>query len=87
MSSTFVNFIHQKDARLAMSVVNFLLSDSSTPIYTVHDNFLSTADCSSILPLFYTYAYKEMGPPLPSSIPNEQHDLDLSFVPFGRSDT
>ncbi|YP_010185125.1 hypothetical protein LI410_mgp059 (mitochondrion) [Apium graveolens] len=64
MSSTFVNFIHQKDARLAMSVVNFLLSDSSTPIYTVHDNFLSTADCSSILPLFYTYAYKEMGPPL-----------------------
>lgn len=24
---------------------------------------------------------------LPSSIPNEQHDVDLSFVQFGRSDT
>lgn len=63
MTSTFVNFIHQKDASLAMSVVNFLLSDS-TPIYTVHDNFISTVPYSSILPDLYARAYIDMGPPL-----------------------
>ena len=63
MTSTFVNFIHQKDACLAMSVVKSLLNDS-TPIYTVHDNFLSTAPYSFNLPSLYINAYVAMGPPL-----------------------
>nr|WAO26101.1 DNA-directed RNA polymerase [Daucus carota subsp. sativus]WAO26134.1 DNA-directed RNA polymerase [Daucus carota subsp. sativus]WAO26171.1 DNA-directed RNA polymerase [Daucus carota subsp. sativus] len=66
LSSTFVNFIHQKDACLAMNVVKFLLSDPSIPIpiYTVHDNFITIADCCFSLPLLYISAYKELGPPL-----------------------
>lgn len=34
-------FTHQKDACLAMSVINYLL-DQPVSIYTVHDNFLLT---------------------------------------------
>ncbi|XP_050217571.1 probable DNA-directed RNA polymerase [Mercurialis annua] len=62
-TSTFVNFIHQKDAHIAMSVVdNMLLANA--PIYTVHDNFISTAQYGDIIPKMYSSAIRNMGPPL-----------------------
>lgn len=51
--STFVNFIHQKDANIAMQVVAKLLK-KNYPIYTVHDNFISTAYASRFIPDYYT---------------------------------
>lgn len=61
--STFVNFIHQRDAYIAMKVVEFML-DHGAPIYTVHDNFITTAAYSDLLPQFYSEAICGMGPPL-----------------------
>lgn len=43
--STCVNFIHQKDAYIAMAVVNKLMTIKKmppAPIYTVHENFVTT---------------------------------------------
>jgi hypothetical protein len=61
--STFVNFIHQRDAHIAMSVVEDMLLIGS-PIYTVHDNFITTAQYSDIIPRLYSGAIRNMGPPL-----------------------
>lgn len=66
--STFVNFIHQRDAHIAMSVVEDMLS-MDAPIYTVHDNFITTAEYSHYIPNIYSSAICDMGPPL--SIINE----------------
>lgn len=66
--STFVNFIHQKDANIAIQVVEEMLS-LGAPIYTVHDNFLTTAKYSNSIPFIYSSVIREMGPPL--SIINE----------------
>lgn len=66
--STFVNFIHQKDAYIAMSVVETML-DRGAPIYTVHDNFITTSQYSDCLPLIYSGVIRSMGAPL--SILNE----------------
>lgn len=72
-TSTFVNFIHQKDAFLAMSVVYNAIDKIDNlkerthpdfPIYTVHDNFISTPLYCHNLPSMYSSAYKIMGPPL-----------------------
>lgn len=61
--STFVNFIHQRDAFIAMSVVEQMLQ-ADAPIYTVHDNFITTAQYSHLIPLYYSQAFNDMGPPL-----------------------
>lgn len=61
--STFVNFIHQKDARIAMNLVMHLL-EHNAPLYTVHDNFISTAEFTSLIPPYYGRVLQEMGPPL-----------------------
>ena len=61
--STFVNFIHQKDAHIAMSVVESMLNMNS-PIYTVHDNFITTAQYSNKISLIYSDVIRNMGPPL-----------------------
>ncbi len=66
--STFVNFIHQRDAHIAMKVVEDMLSINA-PIYTVHDNFLTTAQYCDLIPYIYSGAICNMGPPL--SIINE----------------
>lgn len=66
--STFVNFIHQRDAHIAMSVVDEMLS-MGAPIYTVHDNFITTAQYSDYIPIIYSNVIQKMGPPL--SILNE----------------
>lgn len=67
-TSTFVNFIHQRDANIAMSVVEYMLQISE-PIYTVHDNFITTAQYTDIIPKIYSGLIRDMGPPL--SIINE----------------
>jgi hypothetical protein len=56
-----VNFIHQLDAYFAMKVVIKMLLDHS-PIYTVHDNFLSIPNHSAKLPDMYKMAFKETDP-------------------------
>lgn len=61
--STFVNFIHQKDAHIAMKVVESMLS-MDAPIYTVHDNFITTAQYSHKISLIYSDVIRSMGPPL-----------------------
>jgi hypothetical protein len=66
--STFVNFIHQRDAQIAMNVVDVMLG-MGAPIYTVHDNFLTTSQYSIKIPKFYSSVFRNMGPPL--SIINE----------------
>lgn len=40
--ATFANFIHQKDAWLAMDMIMHMLL-LGAPVYTVHDNFITTA--------------------------------------------
>lgn len=61
-TSTFVNFIHQKDAFIAMKVVEEMLEFS--PIYTVHDNFITTANSSNLIPMTYLKVFRSLGPPL-----------------------
>lgn len=41
-TSTFANFIHQKDANIAMSII-FYICKLGAPVYTVYDNFITTA--------------------------------------------
>ncbi|KAJ8566025.1 hypothetical protein K7X08_008601 [Anisodus acutangulus] len=61
--STFVNFIHQKDAYIAILVVEKVLIEGG-PIYTVHDNFITTPHYSRKLPSLYGDAILALGPPL-----------------------
>ncbi|KAK3225846.1 hypothetical protein Dsin_005708 [Dipteronia sinensis] len=64
--STCVNFIHQKDAYIAMKVVEKLTSvtNGDAPIYTVHDNFITSAVYDKHVPFIYSNVYIEMGHPL-----------------------
>ncbi|XP_073279521.1 probable DNA-directed RNA polymerase [Primulina huaijiensis] len=62
-TSTFVNFIHQRDAHIAMAVVNTILRVDG-PIYTVHENFITTAKYSKLAPKIYSSTICEMVPPL-----------------------
>lgn len=50
LTATFANFIHQKDAYIAMHLVNNIRNyDENIPIYTVHDNFITnSANCFKI---------------------------------------
>lgn len=57
------NFIHQKDAYIAMKVVESLLKEGA-PIYTVHDNFITTPTYVRMLPDIYTQVIANMGHPL-----------------------
>ncbi|XP_022975381.1 uncharacterized protein LOC111474651 [Cucurbita maxima] len=61
--STFVNFIHQKDAFIAMKVVEKMLNYNA-PIYTIHDNFITTVEKSTFIPLAYLEVFSSLGPPL-----------------------
>lgn len=62
-SSTCANFIHQKDAYIAMKVVESLLSQRAA-IYTVHDNFITTPPYVKVVPDIYTKVFINMGHPL-----------------------
>ena len=61
--ATCVNFIHQKDAYIAMKVVD-KLALRGVPVYTVHDNFITTPLSATSVPNIYTQVFMEMGPPL-----------------------
>lgn len=61
--STFANFIHQKDAHIAMKVVETML-DHQLPIYTVHDNFITTSSHCKKVAIIYSCAVKTLGIPL-----------------------
>lgn len=63
ISSTFANLIHQRDAYIAIEVVNSVLSFHN-PIYTVHDNFISTPSFCGRIPSLYINAFRGLGPPL-----------------------
>lgn len=67
-SSSFANFIHQKDAFAAVCFVDYLLqyqvNKGSIPIYTVHDNYLTTPEYAGICPAIYRRALVSMGHPL-----------------------
>lgn len=62
-SSTFANFIHQKDAFIAMKVVekfsNMKSDEEGIPIYSVHDNFISTLGFHQTLPKLYIEVFTE----------------------------
>lgn len=62
-SATCANFIHQKDAYIAMKVVESLLSQR-VDIYTVHDNFITTPPYVKVVPDIYTKVFISMGHPL-----------------------
>lgn len=62
-TSTCVNFIHQKDAYIAMKVIESLLSQRAA-IYTVHDNFITTPPYVKVVPDIYTKVFINMGHPL-----------------------
>lgn len=57
------NFIHQKDAYIAMKVVESLLKYGAS-IYTVHDNFITTPNFVGIVPTIYSDIISNMGTPL-----------------------
>jgi len=86
--ATFVNFIHQKDAQIAMNVVNSMKSlDKKTPFYIVHDNFISTTQYCSNISLIYSKIFQNLNEPL--SIINEfiymnlyKHINDLNINGF-----
>lgn len=67
-TSSFANFIHQKDAFAAVSFVDYLLqyqvNKGSIPIYIVHDNYLTTPEYAAICPAIYRRALVSMGHPL-----------------------
>nr|GEU72147.1 DNA-dependent RNA polymerase, mitochondrial [Tanacetum cinerariifolium] len=57
--ATFVNFIHQRDAYIAMQVVLQLLN-MGIPIYTVHDNFITTPGYSEKIAKCYSNVFQMM---------------------------
>lgn len=77
--STCVNFIHQRDAYIAMQVVHKLtVNNKNAPIYTVHDNFITTSMYASLVPNYYIEVFMEMGPPL--QIINDFIHINLTRV-------
>lgn len=54
--STFANFIHQKDANIAMHMIYniYNICGTEAPVYTVHDNFITTAPFAMDVSNIYT---------------------------------
>ena len=74
-SATFANFIHQKDGLIALNFIHLMmnikknpglqnLDFSKAPIYTVHDNFVTTPLYAKFLPYFYRRAVRLLGHPI-----------------------
>lgn len=70
-SSTFANFIHQKDGLTAINFIEMMmnlrlnnLDFSKAPIYTVHDNFITTGLYANYMPYIYRKSFIKMGHPL-----------------------
>ena len=67
-SSSFANFIHQKDAFAALCFMDYLLqyqdNKGAIPLYIVHDNYVTTPEHAAICPAIYRRALVSMGHPL-----------------------
>lgn len=61
--STFANFIHQKDAFIAMRVIHTLLWNKA-PLYTVHDNFLTILPFVVYTPFVYLSIFDQLRSPI-----------------------
>lgn len=55
-ASIFANFIHQKDGYIAYCMIRNKLKLGG-PIYTVHDNFITTPDCAMNMAKYYIYIF------------------------------
>lgn len=77
VTATFVNLIHQRDGYIAMKFVESL--DMDTPIYTVHENCISTARHCEKFPDFYLDVFIKMRSPL--LIINQLKKLEAPFIP------
>lgn len=69
LTSTFANFIHQRDGLMIHYVLAMLrqkeqIDGIHIPIYTIHDNFLTTVKHAAILPHYYRRALFGFGHPL-----------------------
>lgn len=62
--STFANFIHQKDALLAMYMIDNIQRQLEAPVYTVHDNFITTALNAHHVAEIYTHNMCRLPRPL-----------------------
>lgn len=62
--ATCVNFIHQRDAFIAMNVVKKLINQPNSKIYTVHDNFITTSIFAKQIPYLYIEVFRDMGNPI-----------------------
>jgi len=63
MRSSFANLIHQFDASIAYSVIEYCMADD-IPVYTVHDNFITNVLFASKMPPFYISAFLSQQDPL-----------------------
>lgn len=64
LTATFANFIHQKDAYIAMRLVNTISNNDNIPIYTVHDNFITNSSYCLSIQASYIEAFCSLGSPL-----------------------
>ncbi len=62
-SAACTNFIHQKDASIAMKVIQRML-EIWAPVYTVHNNFLTTPAFAPSVPAIYNKVISELDHPL-----------------------
>lgn len=60
--ATFANFIHQKDAAIATRVVYECILKAIL-VYTVHENFISTATRAYELPSYYSRTIADLSHP------------------------
>lgn len=60
-TSTFANFIHQKDAGIAMHMIQ-MMSSKGAPVYTVHDNFITNIEHARELPFLYVNIFLRYDP-------------------------
>lgn len=63
-TSTFANFIHQKDANIAMFMILEIMKLGGAPVYTVHDNFITAAPYAMLLSNLYLKMFSEGRDPL-----------------------
>lgn len=64
-NSTFANFIHQKDANIAaFLILDVLENNPHIPIYSVHDNFITTAHFAKQISDTYIKMFAEGPDPL-----------------------
>lgn len=55
-TALFANFVHQKDAFIAMKVIRWIAKNTNSHVYTVHDNFLTNAKIAHKVPSAYSNA-------------------------------